>query len=208
MANYHFTEQVKFHPYVGQNYGNRKTKVLILGESHYGALGTEKSEFTANVVNDWLNGEKQPFFDNVVRALFGNNENPREKFEQLAFYNFLQAFKGKKARDSSFLRKEHIYDAEKPFYEVLQTLSPDVILCCGHQLWADAPWGDVEHDDQLPNSANEKPLWRRVYCKKAGLTTPALMYKLLHPSSGGFSHSKYHAMLKTIPELSEYTTQQ
>ncbi|MDR3278489.1 MAG: hypothetical protein LBT12_06920 [Oscillospiraceae bacterium] len=205
MANDSFTEQIRFQPYVGPTYEKTKTKVLILGESHYGSQRDEHKDFTVDVVENWLTGVyKLPFFDNILRALFGNNDHARAKFGQLAFYNYLQVFKGETARDSSFLQQEHIYEAEQPFYEVLRALTPDVVLCFSYRVWNEAPWGDAEHDAQLPNSANELELWQRVYQANAGLDKPIPMYKLKHPSAG-FSHSKYHALLCTIPELSEYT---
>lgn len=62
---------IKFHPWVGNNYEYENPKILILGESHYGNANENKEIFTQNVVKDWaLRGEgSHKFFTTIAKIL-------------------------------------------------------------------------------------------------------------------------------------------
>ena len=95
-------ENLKWLPWVGNEYFDSEHRILIVGESHYltgsksNRLEAEKLNFTLNVIQTFCidHRELQPTFDNLNRCLFGK-KNPKKKvrtemWKQLAFYNFVQ----------------------------------------------------------------------------------------------------------------------
>lgn len=95
-------ENLKWLPWVGNEYFDSERRILIVGESHYltgsksNRLEAEKLNFTLNVIQTFCidHREPQPTFDNLNRCLFGK-KNPKKKvrtemWKQLAFYNFVQ----------------------------------------------------------------------------------------------------------------------
>lgn len=60
-----------FDPWVGSKYwstGYGGVRVLILGESHYGDIGTESATFTTEVVKKWGQDNRLKFFYNYANA--------------------------------------------------------------------------------------------------------------------------------------------
>jgi len=74
-------------PWIGTNYfkeGLDGVRLLIIGESHYGARGDERAEFTSAVVKEWGQDKRSSFFtkngDRINEAPF----SPRLRRSDLA----------------------------------------------------------------------------------------------------------------------------
>lgn len=131
---------VKFLPFVGEHYHNSRygVRVLVLGESHYGATEDSGPDFTQKVVQDCAYVPGEPFFSKLTNVLRGRidwptDEERHETWQHVAFYNFIQEFVGGQSRIAPTPAMWQA--AQAPFLEVVRTLEPDVILVLGSRLW-------------------------------------------------------------------------
>lgn len=165
-------------PYIGSKYGKStsifKNKIMILGESHYGnhpqELGertpsSEDENITNNVVNNYLNLDFK--FSNWMNTLtkstnslynkkLGRNRHDIKEindiWSSLVFYNYVQVVLPASRIKPS---QKAIDFSEKPFYEVLETTRPDILIVWGKRLWYALPhtnWTDgcdPKHKEKL-----------------------------------------------------------
>lgn len=131
---------VNFMPFVGEKYHNSRygVRVLVLGESHYGAGEDCSPDFTQKVVEQCAYESGTPFFSKLTNVLRGRTDWPteeerRETWQHVAFYNFVQEFVGGGSRIAP--TREMWQASQAPFLEVVRTLEPDVILVLGARLW-------------------------------------------------------------------------
>lgn len=160
-----------FAPWIGANYwseGLAGVRVLILGESHYGDADTERSSFTTEIVREWGQEKRLRFFTMIQKLLLGHgpgwisDEARAEFWEQVAFYNFVQAFVGTEPRTRP---TREMWDAARmPFLATLAELQPQVLVVLGLELATNLP--------QVPPSI--------------------FVCKVPHPSSNGFSYQQWH----------------
>lgn len=131
-----------FNPWVGSKYwsaGLGGVRVLILGESHYGDIGTESATFTTEVVKEWAQDKRNRFFTVTQKLVAGMDTNKwvtdeqRAAFwEQVAFYNFVQAFPGPGPR---YRPTEAMWVAASPaFLSTIAELKPQVVVVLGIKL--------------------------------------------------------------------------
>ncbi|KYG73333.1 hypothetical protein AWW68_11540 [Roseivirga spongicola] len=131
-------KHLKWSPYVGDNFSTAKSKLLLIGESHYldekpDSLNRSKDpQFTKEVVKSLgVNEDYYPshFFPNVNR-LFALNDTSREAFwSKVAFYNFIQRpMFTKNTRPN----RADIALGWSAFDEILEKLSPDICLFLGN----------------------------------------------------------------------------
>lgn len=138
---------VGFHPWIGEHYraGNRfAVRILVLGESHYGAEGMEKPTETEGVVR-WFTqrartgeGGRARFFTVIANILRGqrgwiSDGDLAQVFQEIAFYNFVQTFAGNAPRGHPSFRQW--VDAQAPLKIVLDALKPNAVLILGLELW-------------------------------------------------------------------------
>ena len=138
---------LKWLPWVGENYMNSTSKILIIGESHYQGA-TEESikkhenpEFTRIVVNElairYLTNDKRSgtLFRNLNLALNGTSSNDkevrREMWDQFAFNNFIQEPMDDISKRPS---KEQIKEGWKVFLAVIKILQPEKVLFIGSKV--------------------------------------------------------------------------
>lgn len=134
------TSSVKFQPWVGDNYENENLKILVLGESHYGNAEENKETFTQDVIKSWALREEGSikFFTTIAKILSDKTEvylsdnNAKEFWHKVAFYNYVQDFVGEEARIRP--TDEMWRQAEKPFNEVLLKYQPDIVVVLGKDL--------------------------------------------------------------------------
>ena len=165
---------VGFYPWIGERYdGDNRfgVRVLVLGESHYGEKGTEVPTYTRGVVC-WHTqrartgeGITSQFFTKVATVLCekpeGINDGDLAKvFQEIAFYNFLQTFKGGTARGKA--TSQEWEDSQAPLKTVLDGLRPDAVLVLGRELSRripdfpeDTPRADIAHPAWPDFSYNE-----------------------------------------------------
>jgi hypothetical protein len=141
-----------FDPWIGSQYrseGLRGVRILILGESHYGDIGTESATFTTEVVKEWGQKKRHRFFTVTQKLVAGigkgesvTDEQRAAFWEQVAFYNFVQAFPGPQPRTRP--TKEDWADAAPVFLATMADLKPQVVVVLGVQLQGHLP--------DIPNS--------------------------------------------------------
>lgn len=158
-------EKLFFKPWIGENYesgGLFGKKILVIGESHYcdgcdkcggDPRNDECSDFTKNVVLSVINGESSRWsgtFRKFERSLVGHDtthEQSVEIWQSLAFYNYLQVAVSGPREAGDW------YDYEKSeaaFYDVLESLQPDVIIVWGvTRMWDNMPSKGWEKGDEI-----------------------------------------------------------
>lgn len=93
---FEFSDCVRFLPWVGESYQARSldSKILVIGESHYGRAPGLDCNFTRDVLQKHLSGEQRlRFFTNIARAITGEANadlNQREFWKSVAFCNYVQ----------------------------------------------------------------------------------------------------------------------
>ena len=138
---------VGFPPWIGKHYCTENrfgVRVMVLGESHYGAEGTEKPTETEGVVQ-WFTqraqtgeGERMRFFTVIANILRGQggwigDGDLAQVFQEIAFYNFVQTFVGDAPRGDPSFRQW--VDAQAPLKTVLEALKPNAVLVLGLESW-------------------------------------------------------------------------
>lgn len=131
-----------FDPWVGSKYwstGYGGVRVLILGESHYGDIGTESATFTTEVVKKWGQDKRLSFFTTTQMLVAGigkgkqvTDEQRAAFCEQVAFYNFVQAFPGP---GPGCRPTPEMWAAASPaFLATIAELKPQVVVVLGIEL--------------------------------------------------------------------------
>jgi hypothetical protein len=166
-----------FEPWIGKHYlakGIDGVRLLILGESHYGKPGDEYAEFTQDVITEWGQERRDPFFTKVAKLLLCpisnvwlSDSDRTEFWEKVAFYNFIQVFLPKARKRPT---SEMWEAAKQPLLDVIAELRPHVILVLGSELRSYLP--------PLPDGL-------RVCCSD-------------HPSFSGFTYEPTATELKAL----------
>lgn len=147
--------KIFFDPWIGKNYKSEfnlfKKKILVVGNSHYckpwcSDCGNHEHhpgcfDFTKKVIRNYLdishNGSWKKTFSTFVNAMLNKSSSIAERtlfFESIAFYNFLQIAAG----ENPYSTKEYDYANNRyidAFYEVVDRILPDVVICWGKQVW-------------------------------------------------------------------------
>lgn len=190
-------KSVMFFPWIGKNYSNGgmfKKKILILGESHYGAEDCG-SDFTSAIIEDQLTpGEKRHAIYTKLAKLFVDrdflsDEEKKEFWHSVAFYNYTQS-SASEPRESP--TDEMWSDSEKPFGEVMENLKPDFLLVCGRRLWGHLP-GECGVDWSEGPTIKGEETW---YYK--GKISNTLSLVICHPSSSRFSYDSIPIVKKAL----------
>lgn len=132
-------------PWIGKDYPNSGTKVLLVGESHY-ASGSNFSNleqmcavdstadyenFTREVIWESIIQKRwsSPTFDNINRILVGSNNFPgRQLWNKIAFYNFVQ----RPMKTCNERPTRHDYDSGwRNFMDVIKIIEPSVCIFIG-----------------------------------------------------------------------------
>lgn len=202
---------IKFLPFVGKKYKDLKSKILILGESHYLNPYLEPNEIESYRIesNNDIFSTRNTFIDEYFSELRDDGSHPHQHirsyrytaamitgkeyhnsdyiWEHLSFYNFFQEVIGKNAKDKSFITEELIENSRKALWDVTAILSPDLIIAWGlgslYSSW-------VPQDDfELVNG--DKYLYK--YKHKIS----PYIWHIPHPSKG-FSYENYNKEFMTI----------
>jgi hypothetical protein len=176
-----------FDPWIGSKYwseGLGGVKVLILGESHYGDVGTESPSFTEEVVREWGQEKRHRFFTVTQKLVSGVNpdhdvsEESRAAFwEHVAFYNYVQVFPGPEPRIRP--TQEMWSAAVSPFLLTFSELQPQVLVVLGKELRSYLP--------ELPNNVQ--------------------ICKVQHPSSRGFQYQNWQPYIQAALGAAKNVTQ-
>lgn len=124
-------------------------RLLVLGESHYGAEPSTKasSDLTERLMRGEVQrGSTKTFLTKTSRLLLRDQDagkaDRRKVRDQIAFYNFVQSWAGTGARiaptDAAWAK------SRAPFREVMNELEPHAVLVLGKRLWKHIPVEDRE----------------------------------------------------------------
>ena len=127
-----------FDPWIGPLYDREGLlehgglRLLLVGESHYGTPGTERSGFTEEVVRRLaLNGGHR-FFTTVTRAVTGDRRagaaQRRDLFERIAFVNCVQAFAAESSSDRTRPTPEMWEVGIRALSATVAEVLPDAVL--------------------------------------------------------------------------------
>jgi hypothetical protein len=149
-----------FEPWEGSRYrpeGLSGVRVLILGESHYGDIGTEYRSMTVDVVRKRGQEIRDSFFTKTQKLVSGtapdgwvSDEERYEFWERVTFYNFVQSFPGAGPRCRP--TREMWSAAVTPFLATIHELTPQALVVLGKglrsylpEIPADIQVCDVQH---------------------------------------------------------------
>lgn len=199
-------KKLYFNPWIGKNYsdGFLGKRILVLGESHYCAnVNDAQQSLTQEIIRDLLdpNSVHEPYKNTYLKfehALAGKKLDFTERAElwnKIAFYNFIQEpLSGPREAPN----RELFLRGEEPFFEVVNKLSPDVILVWGKRLYENLPQKGEQLPDILMEDMSSIECWS--YTSESGVT--ALVLPMCHPSAA-FSTDYWHeAISKAIENAS------
>lgn len=199
-----FSNQVRFDPWVGANYGRRSrfgVGVLVLGEAHYGLDHEYDRNLTIELTADYKEGRwNSRFWTNIGQAIMGKHHTDfvrGDVWDHCALYNYVQSFPADRARVAP--SRKQWGESELPFREVLGELRPDFVLVLGERLW-----------DHLPTDYNPGPKVEVDGEQKdtvwySGNSYQALAGRIFHPSSG-FDYTRWHPWIEQMLILSRGAT--
>jgi len=124
-------------PWVGKNYKQARSKILLLGEAHYLSETREAGpSYTINLVREHVCGKPIRFLTKVtcLIPLTSLPTSSRGKFwNDIAYTNFISYLVGSSAREKPCPRD---YDAGRKRYPaLLKKLRPEFVYVCGYRLW-------------------------------------------------------------------------
>lgn len=202
-----------FDPWVGADYGNPNdlglpSRLLILGESHYGDPEEYRRSLTTEVIEDQWSGHSYRYFTAVQKSVLGPSQevDAKDFWKFVAFYNFIQRLVGEKpgVRPDQHMWKE----AAAPFRETLNRLGPTHVIATGFDLWNNLPrdedfWSDAPEDEVatirklIPDRFKEGRGWLGRYRHGSG---KCLVVKIQHPSRG-FSPEQWHPVIRDFMQI-------
>lgn len=202
-------ENVFFKPWIGNNYkgnGFFQRQILALGDTHRcggcqmcGKDYADECEDmqTSKVVNDYLDNHKGKWsstYRKFERALVGHetdNEESKGIWHSIAFYNYIQTDVPEAQTNPSF---EDYRAAEKPFFEVLEFLRPDVIIAWGKtRLYRNMPYTNWEAGPDI--EVEDETIPTGFYKLEDGSTVRIVWIR--HPCTA-FTPDKWHRVMKRI----------
>jgi hypothetical protein len=146
------SREVSFTPWLGPRYtdgGLEGTKLLVLGESHYGEDEAQRSSFTKDVVRSHVYGGRHAFFTMIAKLVVGRgaaNHIPQFErkwvWDRIAFYNYVQSLAG--TGPDGTVTDSMWKEAKRPYLDVVEVTDPDAILIVGKGLARHVPSPDEE----------------------------------------------------------------
>ena len=127
-------------PWIGSRYRSVKTRLLIVGESHYGEPDEVISRSTSTVVDKWKSGEWSIRYlvaaGRLVSGLSAWELDRDTVLEEVAWYNFVQVGMETLSHRPTAL---HLKEATGAFLEVIADLDPTHIIVTGVLVWRNLP---------------------------------------------------------------------
>lgn len=194
---------VFFKPFVGKNYqtgGIFGKRIMILGESHHcgddcsnRCTRAECANFTNNVLEQYLGDDDWEKYFNTFRRFerslvghYTNEEDQREIWNSVLFYNYLQVAMGGPRQAGTTTDYQTAVPA---FYEVLDTYQPECIIVWGYRLWDSLPGDDRWQESEPIVMEDGQTVETGFY--QLGNGNRAKAMAVCHPSAG-YSWEKWH----------------
>lgn len=181
---------------------NPGVKILVLGESHYCAkTEDDRPSLTNDIINDLLDpeSEHEPYkntYTKFIKSLTGfydglTNDQKRDAWNHILFYNYVQEAMNKPRQSPS---EKQFYEAQAPFFEVLERNSPDMIIVWGKRLYNRLPRYGKQHPDlDLPLDLGKDCSLEIWAYEVKGKWIPVL--SINHPS-GAYSYKKWATAIR------------
>jgi hypothetical protein len=197
-----YSSNVRYHPWVGKQYEQQKTRWLILGESAYDLLENEQraNEYMIRAHNgDGQDGwcvTQYAICTAVEKLMTGlpqlDGDEKRKFWDSVVFYNFVRdSMADAKVRPTS----KQFIESRPAFSEVISRHRPDAVLVLGLELWRYLPgtkegWveGQEHADVPMPHPYKRRLLsvWTGYSDGKAK-KDPFACFQVAHPASRGFN---------------------
>jgi hypothetical protein len=187
--------KIVFEPWIGSQFNSANTKILVLGESHYGDVSPDDwNDFTNYIVKKYLgykNGNEKheswmntfTRFSNIVTSNMDTKIKTTTFWESIIFYNYIQ-----KPLCSSRLAptQDEFVNSAKAFEEIISTHKPDEVIVWGKRLWDYLLSSNILFHDDVNN---------QYFIKSNDGLNASKVYHVYHPSSSYFNYN-YWANLK------------
>lgn len=196
-------DPIHFEPWQGELFKSGEgplgsKRLLVLGEAHYSEHPEDETpSLTESMVMDLRNGKRSiGYFTKLVNLLstIQGGGQPRDIWDSIAFYNFVQGFAAKKARERP---SAAMWEAGRaPFARVLAELKPQRVLVTGVELWNALSHGLFPGwTSRSMSPAFDGPIyqWSSVDQQRGVCAT-----WISHPSSVGFTYEKWTARIDML----------
>ena len=198
--------ELKWLPFIGDEYLSSKNKILIVGESHYqennenSKQWNNKSSFTREIHSKIAiekKYNKTKIFYNLNRALFRNDDriDTNILWNKLAFYNFVQcSMNTRKSRPN----KQDFIDGWLTFFKLTAILKPESCLFIGVRA-SDFLETVIEKTDYELKSLQKLEKINNTYPRKATLIDPTgkeIKLLFIKHSSQFFSWNEWNNFMR------------
>jgi len=189
-----WSKNVKFHPWIGDNYHEQAKKILILGDSHYDwyyegeIVHVKEKDSTQGYIDGLIHPEIRAIYKNkgtwtkLEKAFLGNSESKYNEntifnfWNSVVFYNFVQRSVPGGARVSP--APDHFIKSIPAFQEVISILKPQIMIVLGvSRLWPQLPPAKLEK----PIVVEGREIETCTYDYKNGR---CFAFPVFHPSAG------------------------
>jgi hypothetical protein len=195
---------VYFTPFVGRDYDQGLvdgTKVLVLGESHYGTkseLPGSGRDCTIYNFQEYASescdiDNQSQFFRKLPRIVTRNSATTQAEsaaaWTRISYSNFVQDFAGAHAWQRP--SHEQWLAGQAALTEIAERLKPDVILVLGAQLWNDITVGSKCDEPPIKAQRRDREIWlvphSDGYARTSWVYHPSRNYESLQSSIDVFS---------------------
>lgn len=178
---------IVFQPWIGSRFRQATTRLLLLGESHYGEPHEQAARSTIHVVEQWRAGEWSiRYLTTAARLLTGKEAwqvDRQNDLEAIAFYNFVQDGMETLSHRPSWRQFQASHAA---FSAAVMDLDPTHVLATGIGLWNAMPDFDIGGKGEETDLAGQSRLVGR-YSTPSGSALATMVPHL----SRGFSANKW-----------------
>ncbi|MBU9283783.1 MULTISPECIES: hypothetical protein [Burkholderia] len=201
-----YSSEVRYHPWIGDQYKEQKIRWLILGESGYKLCSDERRE------TEWMilahngvshGGWESMRYDVCIATetlMTGSpkiNENERWQFwNSVAFYNFVcESMPDAQTRPT----RSQFLESRSAFSEVIRTHKPHAVLVMGIVLWGFLPgikdgWEEGQNDSAVQMPRPYRPRLLNVWTGYSDGQTkedPFACFPVAHYASRRFDANKW-----------------
>lgn len=199
-----WSEAVYFTPFVGDDYERGLidgTRVLLLGESHYGTpsheqgSGADCTQYNfGDYTNDNCDFDKERQFFRKLPRIVARNEHVTQMesaaaWRRIAYANFVQEFVGGHARMRP--KRDQWKRGQAALTELVEKLRPDVVLVLGAQLWNHVNEGCLSNEAAISAERRDREIWLiphdQGFARTSWIYHPSTNYESLSSAMGVFA---------------------
>ena len=193
-----YSKNVKLVPWVGKEYEKTNPKIMILGMSIYDSENNSR-KVLHSYIESLIREEWSYAFFTKIQNMFSNDRhwdfisednyklNNELFWNDFCFYEYIQERMNCPKEQTPI---EYWKQAEKPFFEVLEKLFPDIVLCLGYEVYNNLP-NEGSYYKQFKYSNLAMDTWKYQIKKKE-----IIVCQIQHPSSVGFNQQKWGVLVE------------